>query len=127
MVDYSFVDISPDTMDMVVDAEFESPLLPLKTKDILQEVSSVLGMGMRLPILFEGLSSFQVTEKKVAMSFRFSRKSDSVAALNDNERDELPRQRTLFVIHVFAKLDHIHRLGAVPFPPDFRNLIDFEG
>ena len=125
MVDYKFVDVSLDLMDMVVDAEFDSPLPPLKTKAILKEISNALDIGAKLPIFFEGVSVLRITEKGVEVGFRFSRKPNDIAKLSEDERDELPRTRALFVIHVFAKLDHIHRLGAVPFPADFRNLIDF--
>lgn len=125
MADYKFVDVSADLYDMVVDAEFATPLPAWKTKDLLIEVLNILHLGTRLPSLFEGLSAFQVTDKRIEISFRFSRKSDAVAALSETARDELPRMLTHFVIHVFAKLDRVHKLGAVPFPADFRKFIEF--
>jgi len=127
MADYKFVDVSDDVMDMVVDAEFGSPFPSLKTQAILREVSDALEIGTRLPIFFEGLSAFQLAEKRIEMSFRFSRKTDDIATLAEMERDELPRTRSLFVIHVFAKIDRVHKLGSVPFPADFRNLVNFTG
>lgn len=125
MTDYKFVDISDDVMDMVVDAEFDSPLPSSKMKALLREVSDALEIGTKLPIFFEGVSAFQITEKRMEMSFRFSRKPDDMAVLGENERDELPRTRTHFVIHVFARLDRIHRLGSIPFPANFRDFIEF--
>ena len=127
MVDYTFVDTSINLMDMVVDAEFETPLPSSKTRDILREILDALEIGTKLPILFEGLSKLQIAENRIEMSFRFSKKSDDIATLDEGERDELPRIRTLFVIHVFAKLDRVHRLGSVPFPADFRDLLEFTG
>lgn len=126
MVTYKFVDVSIDSMDMLVDAEFESALPSFKTQVVLREIANVLDMGMRLPIFFEGLSAIKLEETRIEMSFRFSRKANDLARLSENERDALPRVRTHFVIHVFAKVDNVHKLGSVPFPEDFRQFIKFD-
>lgn len=125
MTDYKFIDISNDLMDMVVDAEFESQLPPSKVQAVLRIVSDALAIGTNMAIYFEGLSVFQISEKGIKISFRFSRNSDDMAKMTQNKRDELLRTRTHFVIHVFAKVDDLHKLGSVPFPPDFRNLLVF--
>lgn len=93
---------------------------------MLREIASVLDMGVHLPIFFEGLSAIRLEETRIEMSFRFSRNATDLAKLSENERDELPRVRIHFVIHVFAKMDKIHKLGSVPFPENFRQFINFD-
>jgi hypothetical protein len=125
MTDYKFIDISDDVVDMVVDAEFAAPLPPSKTQYLLHEISSALEIGRNKPILFEGLSAFQVTENRTQLHFRFSTNTEKLSALREEERDDLPKVRTHFVIYVFTKIDAIHRLSSVPFPEDFRRFSEF--
>lgn len=126
MVDYRFIEASDESFDFIVDAEFDTDIPPAKVQNALCEICNSVLIGSRLPIFFEGLSALHITGKRVEISFRFSNKSDAIVTLDSSARNELPRTRTHFVIHVFARLDKVHKLGAVPFPPNFRDFIDLD-
>jgi|GEM_PF-4575164 len=126
MVDYKFVDVSDELSDFVVDAEFEVEIPPYKVQEVLSEVCEAVLIGTKFPILFQGLSSVHITTHRIEIAFRFSRNPEEIRILSSEDRNELPRIRTQFVIHIFARLDRIAKLGAIPFPPNFRDFVDFK-
>jgi hypothetical protein len=126
MAEYKIIDVSDDAMDIAVDAEFDAPFPSLKMQLLLRELSDAFETAQTLPIFFEGLSKIHIGEKRIEISFRFSRAANKYATLNAEERDELPIASIHFVIHVFARVDRIHKLSSVPFPPNFRIFADFD-
>lgn len=125
MVDYRFVEVSEKQSDLIVDAEFGTDIPPSKVERALREICDAVSTGMNLSIFLEGLSAVQITSERIELAFRFSDRTEAIAALDTVARDELPRKRANFVIHVFARLDQVHTLGDVPFPPNFRDFSSF--
>lgn len=125
MVDYRFIEVSDILSDFVVEAEFSTEIPPSLVQKALREVCDAVAFGASLPIFFEGLSAISIGGKNIRIAFRFLNDPTMLANLTGGSRDELPRLRTHFAMHVFAKLDNVHEIGAIPFPPRFRIFLNF--
>ena len=118
------MDVSANYSDVIVDAEFAEKIPTATMQRAIGEICDAVLVGENLTIFFEGLSALKITSSSVEISFRFSNKTVRTETLVGDARDELPRMRTWFVLHVFAQLDQVHTLGLVPFPSDFRNYVN---
>lgn len=122
MPDYQFSPENDDYTEVVADAIFDGELTSSEMLKVLEVIQRLVHLGKRKFIFLEGLKSVAVNETNISLGLRFRRKG--IEVLTPQERDELPRNMSRFLMYCFANIDEIHTLSETPFPPNFRSFAD---
>lgn len=120
------IEVPIDLLDMVVEADFHAPVSTAKIGAILREIPDVLSVGESLSTFFQGLSLVHISENKLHLRFRFSISPNIMGGSEKSKTEEFSVATINFVLHVVARIDHIHLIDNGEFPDSFREFIGLQ-
>ena len=121
--DYIYPEVG-DFRDVIIEAEFEEPLLQKVSLHVLENIVGVTETPAAQRAFFGNIESLFIDTKFVALTLRFPLEPEFEVDGDPAAEEALARARLHFVLHVFAKIDQQFRIRGTPFNFDFREFVD---
>ena len=121
--DYVYPEVG-DFRDVIIEAEFESPLLPTDSLHVLAVIVGVTESPAAQRAFFGNIESLFIDTKFITLTLRFPLKPEFEVDGDPAAEEALARARLHFILHVFGKIDQQFRIVGMPNRPDFREFVD---
>lgn len=110
-------------LDITVEAEFAHPLVNNDVLDVVQIVSTTLSRPSAAKF-FDRIIALNISTESLVLRLRYYLLPEDSPSINPQPREDANALKMQFVLYILAHVDESYRLGSVPFPTDFREILD---